>query len=194
MTSTIILTNNEVNKAILKGLIKNGWNGGWKIIKDSIVIDTKRKDTNLKKNMDYFKLQRIVICLGIQLEILASFNKSFLFIDNDAISVIDDDWYIINNYNDKNNTIVILDENNVTITNPVILQNKFMAPELIEFYKKKNKVIPFVTNVSCIYYSIAALIISLSKDGLNKLNESPMYYFLERCLVNDQNNRFFIFV
>ena len=190
----IFLQNNEINKALINGLIQNGWSGSWYSENDNIVIQTN-KSNNIDTKLDYYKGQRLAICLGIQIEILASFNKSFLFIEVDDISVINDDWYIINSYHEKNDKIVdILRGGSVTINSPINFKSKFMAPELNDFYKSKNKELPFNTNVSCLYYSVGLLIIELLEYNLDDLNDSQLYHFLKRCLEKNPNNRFFIFV
>ena len=154
----IFLQNNEINKALINGLIQNGWSGSWYSENDNIVIQTNKSNKIVNK-LDYYKGQRLAICLGIQIEILASFNKSFLFLEVDDISVINEDWYIINSYHEKNDkTVDIFGSDSVTITTPINFKSKFMAPELKDFYKSKNKELPFATNISCLYYSVGLLI------------------------------------
>ena len=190
----IFLQNNEINKALINGLIQNGWSGSWYSENDNIVIQTNKSNKIVNK-LDYYKGQRLAICLGIQIEILASFNKSFLFLEMDDISVINDDWYIINSYHEKNDKIVdILDSDSVTITTPINFKSKFMAPELKDFYKSKNKELPFATNISCLYYSVGLLIFESLEYNLDDLHDSQLYHFLKRCLEKNPNNRFFIFV
>jgi len=190
----IFLQNNEINKALINGLIQNGWSGSWYSENDNIVIQTNKSNKIVNK-LDYYKGQRLAICLGIQIEILASFNKSFLFLEMDDISVINDDWYIINSYHEKNDKIVdILDSDSVTITTPINFKSKFMAPELKDFYKSKNKELPFATNISCLYYSVGLLIFESLEYNLDDLYDSQLYHFLKRCLEKNPNNRFFIFV
>ena len=96
----IFLQYNEINKALINGLIQNGWSGSWYRENDTIVIQTN-KSNKIDTKLDYYKGQRLAICLGIQIEILATFNKSFLFLEMDDISVINEDWYIINSYHEK---------------------------------------------------------------------------------------------
>ena len=196
----IFLKDNEINKALINSIIKNGWNGSWYTANDYIVIETN-KNHKINKKLEYFEGQRLCICLGIQLEVLAKFNKSFLFFDSDDISVINDQWYIINSYDESNNKVVSIggggaskSGNNITITNPVYFKSDFMAPELINFYKDKNKNLPFVTNISCVYYSVALLILHYLDVDLEDLLDSPLYFFLKRCMEKDENNRFFLFV
>ncbi len=208
--NNIFLKDNEINKALINSIIKNGWNGSWYIDNDYIVIETNNNH-KINKKLEYFQGQRLCICLGIQLEVLAKFNKSFLFFDLDDISVINDEWYIINSYDETNNKVVNIDgagrggagrggagrgggDNYITITNPINFKSDFMAPELINFYKDKNKNLPFVTNISCIYYSVALLILHYLELNLEDLLDSPLYFFLKRCMEKDENNRFFIFV
>lgn len=190
----IFLQYNEINKALINGLIQNGWNGSWYRENDTIVIQTN-KSNKIDTKLDYYKGQRLAICLGIQIEILATFNKSFLFLEVDDISVINEDWYIINSYHEKNDKIVdILESDSVTITSPINFKSKFMAPELNDFYKSINKELPFNTNVSCLYYSVGLLIVESLEYNLDDLHDSQLYHFLKRCLEKNPNNRFFIFV
>ena len=194
----IFLKDNEINKALINSIVKNGWDGSWFTENDYIVIETNNNH-KINKKLEYFEGQRLCICLGIQLEVLAKFNKSFLFFDLDDISVINEQWYIINSYDETNNKVVSVDSagrgaDYITITNPVNFKSEFMAPELINFYKDKNKNLPFVTNISCIYYSVALLILHYLELNLEDLLDSPLYYFLKRCMEKDENNRFFIFV
>tara|TARA_R110001592_G_scaffold258316_6_gene522149 strand:+ start:41 stop:643 length:603 start_codon:yes stop_codon:yes gene_type:complete len=197
----IFLKDNEINKALINSIVKHGWDGSWYTDNDYIVIETNNNH-KINKKLEYFQGHRLCICLGIQLEVLAKFNKSFLFFDLDDISIINEQWYIINSYDETNNKVVTIDsggrgaggDNYITITNPVNLKSDFMAPELINFYKDKNKNLPFVTNISCIYYSVALLILHYLELNLENLLDSPLYYFLKRCMEKDENNRFFIFV
>ena len=190
----IFLQYNEINKALINGLIQNGWSGSWYSENDNIVIQTN-KSNKIDTKLDYYKGQRLAICLGIQIEILATFNKSFLFLEMDDISVINEDWYIINSYHEKNDKIVdILGSDSVTITSPINFKSKFMAPELNDFYKSKNKELPFNTSVSCLYYSVGLLIVESLEYNLDDLHDSQLYHFLKRCLEKNPNNRFFIFV
>tara|TARA_Y100000741_G_scaffold364882_1_gene357504 strand:- start:97 stop:705 length:609 start_codon:yes stop_codon:yes gene_type:complete len=199
----IFLKDNEINKALINSIVKNGWDGSWFTENDYIVIETNNNH-KINKKLEYYEGQRLCICLGIQLEVLAKFNKSFLFFDLDDISVINEQWYIINSYDETNNKVVSVDSagasagvggaDYITITNPVNFKSEFMAPELINFYKDKNKNLPFVTNISCIYYSVALLILHYLELNLEDLLDSPLYYFLKRCMEKDENNRFFIFV
>ena len=190
----IFLQYNEINKALINGLIQNGWSGSWYRENDTIVIQTN-KSNKIDTKLDYYKGQRLAICLGIQIEILATFNKSFLFLEMDDISVINEDWYIINSYHEKNDKIVdILESDSVTITSPINFKSKFMAPELNDFYKSINKELPFNTSVSCLYYSVGLLIVESLEYNLDDLHDSQLYHFLKRCLEKNPNNRFFIFV
>lgn len=193
-SNTILLKYNEINKAFLNSLIRNGWNGVWENDDNNITIYTDKSHKLKGKKIQYYQAERLCICLSFQLEVLAKFNKSFLFLDIDDISVINDEWYIINCYNTNNVKVVDISRNNVNITNPISLRSKFMAPEISNFYNNKNKEIPFTTNVSCLYYSIALLILHITNRDLDDFIGSSLYFFLKRCFEKDANKRFFIFV
>ena len=199
-SNTIVLKYNEINKAFLNYLIRNGWNGIWENDDNNITIYTDESDKLKGKKIHYYQAERLCICLSFLLEVLAKFNKSFLFLDIDDISVINDEWYIINCYNTNNVKVVdiarknINNVNNIIITNPTSLRSKFMAPEISNFYNNKNKEIPFTTNVSCLYYSIALLVLHITNKDLDDFIGSSLYFFLKRCFEKDANKRFFIFV
>ena len=148
--NNIFLKDNEINKALVNGIIQYGWDGSWFTENDYIVIETNNSH-KINEKLDYYQGQRLCICLGIQLEVLAKFNKSFLFFDIDDISVINDQWYIINSYDEPNNKVVSINDgtddsdNYITITN-YIMENIIEAIiTVLNRYKNhhSHKVYPY---------------------------------------------------
>jgi hypothetical protein len=72
----------------------------------------------------------------------------------------------------------------------------FLSPEVQHaLVDSEEKVLPFVTPITCGYYSLANLCIyCLQIETLDPIMSSKMYYFFERCLVNDPDDRFFFYI
>ena len=200
---TITLPDTAVNMSLVNALLDNGWDGSWKQKGGNIVIATVGgREASLKRRIgkrpfEYYEIQRLAVCLAIQMEQLVKINKSYLFFDLEDIGVIDDNWYIITSVDEESDKIadLIPDTNSVEFVKPVRLNGDYMAPELKTFFTNEGGELPFHTNASCIYYSVAALIIDLLDiDDEEAVRGSPLYFFLKRCLENDPDNRFFLFV
>lgn len=204
---TIDIPNTEVNKMLVTSLIDNGWDGYWREKGNKIVIGVEDKTQTIRKRIgerpfEYYEAQRLAACLAVQLEQLVTIKKSFLFLDLDDITIIDDEWYIINCFDEDSDKIVdIVDTgagaNRVEFGKPVRLKGEFMAPEIEAFFQlgPGQAELPFYTNVSCIYYSIARIIMeALQIADTTAVAKSPLFFFLERCLEKNPDNRFFLFV
>lgn len=202
---TIAIPNTEVNKMLVTSLIDNGWDGYWREKGSKIVIGVEDKTQTIRKRIgarpfEYYEAQRLAACLAVQLEQLVTIKKSFLFLDLDDITIIDDEWYIINCFDEDSDKIVdIVDTgaNRVEFGKPVRLKGEFMAPEIEAFFQlgPGQAELPFYTNVSCIYYSIARIIMeALQIADTTAVAKSPLFFFLERCLEKNPDNRFFLFV
>lgn len=204
---TIDIPNTEVNKMLVTSLIDNGWDGYWREKGSKIVIGVEDKTQTIRKRIgarpfEYYEAQRLAACLAVQLEQLVTIKKSFLFLDLDDITIIDDEWYIINCFDEDSDKIVdIVDTgagaNRVEFGKPVRLKGEFMAPEIEAFFQSGpgQAELPFYTNVSCIYYSIARIIMeALQIADTTAVAKSPLFFFLERCLEKNPDNRFFLFV
>ena len=184
------LPNNDIYMALIRGLIDNGWKGTWNIKGDQIIIDTdfgESLETRFKKKpLSYYEALRLSMCMGMHLAALIPLNKSVLFFSTKTIYIIDEDWYIL-----LDPAIVsIISDNTVMQTTPIDL-NEELAPEV-----KNNSSLPFKTNISCAYYSLASLVVKMLdiNNDLDRLAGSKLYYFLERCFVNDPSKRFFLFI
>ena len=200
----LTIPDTEINMALINSLIDNGWDGEFGKKKGAIVIELDDKAQTLAERIkdhpfEYYEAQRLAICLAVQMEQLFKMHKSYLFLDLDDISIIDENWYIINSFDensDKIVDIVVQDKvNNVEFGKPVRLSGDYMAPEVKSYFASAKPQIPFNTNVSCIYYSIALIMMEIMDvDDPEPLNGSPMFFFLNRCLEKNQDNRFFLFV
>lgn len=209
-SGSLTIPNTEINMALINSLIDNGWDGEFQKKKGTIVIELDDKAQTLAERIkdrpfEYYEAQRLAICLAVQIEQLFKMHKSYLFFDLEDISIIDENWYIINSFDensDKIVDIVVNDDadprvkvNNVEFGKPVRLSGEYMAPEVKSYFASEKPQIPFNTNVSCIYYSIALIMMEIMDvDDAEPLNGSPMFFFLNRCLEKNQDNRFFLFV
>jgi hypothetical protein len=202
MVDTITLPDTDANMSLINSLLDNGWAGKWKQTRGNIIIETTSGDRSLKhiirkRPLEYYEIQRLIICLAIQIEQLVKINKSYLFFDLEDIDVIDENWYIITSFDEESDKIadVVPDTNSVEFVKPVRLIGEYMAPELKTFFADEGGELPFITNVSCVYYSVATLIIDLLKiTDEEAVRGSPLYFFLKRCLEKEPDNRFFLFV
>ena len=209
-SDSITIPNTDINMALVNSLIDNGWDGEFEIKKGDIeiVLDGKAEtlvDRIKDRPFEYYEAQRLAICLAVQMEQLFKIHKSYLFFDLEDISIIDENWYIINSFDENSDKIVdvvvhgetdpLVKVNNVEFSKPIRLSGEHMAPEVKSYFASATPQIPFNTNVSCIYYSIAMIMMEIMNiDDVQALNGSPMFFFLNRCLEKNQDNRFFLFV
>ena len=172
----------------IDSLKKNGYN-------DTNIHDAIAKGTSLSEYiktspLNYYEATRLMMCLGIQLAALHSINKSIVFLAPHHILRINQDWYLIQNVNQL---MPIVTDQTIVIEEPIINNVNYLAPELHHITS-----LPFETNISCIYYSIALLIKSAMKikeplPASNIVN-SQLYYFLQRCMIKEPSLRRFLFI
>ena len=115
-------------------------------------------------------------------------NKIPLYITDDDISLSHDTIMLTNKEN-----VVDITDGNIKITYPYDKHQK-MAPEL-----RENTKIPFIINYETCYYSIGLLFLkiifnSTNPTNLNKIQNTSIYYFIERCLDTNVNNRKLLFI
>lgn len=192
MVNNIIIPETDINIAMINGLIDNNWLGEWTIKNNKIIIQSENGVTlnNFikKHNFNYNDALQFVSCMGNLLASIVPYGKSFLFLSLDDITVIDNEWYIITNM-DK--LVNIIDDDNIILDTPIEIKEKLLPPEI-----KNINTLPFITNVSCIYYSIALLTIYCMKinPDLNEIYDTKLYFFLKRCLLNEPEDRYYILI
>lgn len=187
----------ELNKTFLyKNLISFG-----KIKQNNndivlMVDNIESLDEYLKKNnnkLEYNKAVKLLQDLIIVIDSLSDNGLMFVNLDINDIIVIDESIFMFINYN---NIYKVTDDNSVSIED-ILTSSKFNNKN--EFVQES---IPYSINIKTIYYNIGNLIFYCLFNKLydnNKLSIYPIYYtklywFLERCLENDINNRVFLFV
>ena len=187
----------ELNKILLyKNLISSG-----KIKQNNndivlMVDNIESLDKYLKKNnnkLEYNKAEKLLKDLIIVIDSLSNYGLMFVNLDINDIIVIDESIFMFINYN---NIYKVTDDNSISIED-ILTSSRFNNKN--EFVQES---IPYSINIKTIYYNIGNLIFYCLFNKLydnNKLSIYPIYYtklywFLERCLENDINNRVFLFV
>lgn len=140
---------------------------------------------------DYQKSLRLAICLGEQLTALSEVGYGITHIDPKDIMVINENWYLLTNF--SNIAQLNVTKSTIKILSP-ISKSMFVAPEI-----KNIKTLPFETDQSCSYYSVALLclhVLGLNKTAVDikRLFPSSLYFFMERCLHEDPKKRVFLLV
>ena len=187
----------ELNKILLyKNLISSGkikqTNNDILLMVDNI----ESLDKYLKKNnnkLEYNKAEKLLKDLIIVIDSLSNYGLMFVNLDINDIIVIDESIFMFINYN---NIYKVTDDNSISIED-ILTSSRFNNKN--EFVQES---IPYSINIKTIYYNIGNLIFYCLFNKLydnNKLSIYPIYYtklywFLERCLENDINNRVFLFV
>lgn len=187
----------ELNKTLLyNNLISSG---KIKESNNSIMLmadNVESLDKYLKKNdnkLEYNKVEKLLKDLIIVIDSLNKYGLMFVNLDINDIIVIDESIFMFINYN---NIYKVTDDNSISIED-ILTSSRFNNKN--EFVQES---IPYLINIKTIYYNIGNLIFYCLFNKLydnNKLSIYPIYYtklywFLERCLENDINNRVFLFV
>lgn len=172
---------------------------------DNVMPLTKFLTKN--KNFSYNQAKWLFLDIGKQYEGLEKDGYGNLYIDQKDIVCI-----FLNDINDRNgekiiylylNTSTFIKKNNMDleITKP-LKPNKYFSPEM----RSLNSFPGQIPYTSC-YYSLSLLIIDIFSDLksleytlenfkklLQEIEDSKLYYSLLRCLEEDPNNRYFLFI
>ena len=208
----------NIYKLFFEKLKEYGWSGSYKyetyngnngnngnIINIKIISnsDSISLEDYLQKHkyMDYDLVEEMIVYLGSQLSILHKHGLGFLYFNLENISVLDDKYFIFNSFDE----LCQLDNKEQLLCNfPIDLQknkykynknknNIFIAPEL-----ENNVILPIITNITSSYYSFGLLCVKCLgiNDGLSldPIYNTRIYYFLKRCLDNDPNKRYFLYL
>ena len=127
------------------------------------------------------------MCLGVQISALTTLNKGVLFFSDKDITILDEEWYLLTNLE---RIVPIIESNTVLLSYPISFKG-YLAPELENISQ-----LPFKTNISCSYYSVALMVIASMgiSSNLDQIYTSKLYYFLSRCLEPNPSDRFFLFI
>jgi hypothetical protein len=186
--TVLTLHKHDIYIQFINTLIDSGWQGKWEIIGDEIKIhNTSGTLRKTKGNLNYHQGLQLSMCLAIQLAYLNSIHKSILFFSKDDITIINDEWFLITNLE---RIVPIIEKNTVLLSQPISLKG-FLSPELENISE-----LPFKTNVSSCYYSLALLVINCLEidQDLHAIANSKLYFFLYRCLKKTPEDRFLLFI
>lgn len=184
------LPHNYMNIELLYGMVDNGWLGQWSVdeVSDELVIHNANGNTINEyikdKPLLYHEAKRLATCLAIHMMTLQKFGKGVLFFNDNNITVIDENWFMLTT---TETVLPLVDDNDVMLSR-IIHFDGFVPPEI-----KHINALPFKTNISCAYFSAALLIVNALKlKDIEDIKDSSMYFFLKRCLNEDPNKRYFI--
>ncbi len=164
-----------------------------KIDCDSLMLLTDYLDIN-KKKLDYNKILTMLDDLGSQLTYLERNNYILSRIELGDILVINKDIFLIVN----TDCFSEIDSNNYTLDINSSDSLLFTSPEM-----RENKKL----SIESSYYILACLLIySLFNKNLSNMSDKDkllnlepiidtnLYFFLLRCLHNNMENRYFVFI
>jgi len=204
--------NNYESNIIYSSILLFMKHGYYNNNKSSIFINCesiKLFSTYLNENdnlLTYEQCLQIINSLSIQINYLFENNYGFYSIDLNDLIVIDNNVFLIINC-DKLLKFDIHTNDKMLLVYKYINVNDicFNNPEILNINE-----LPCKISHKCIYYSLGLLIIHcLFGTKLQELNYEPnenilnliepikntkMYYFLKRCLQNDVNNRYLLFL
>ena len=166
---------------------------------DSVTLTEKMRDIE----NTYDKIETIAIHLSLQIQLLEKHGFTLLYLLPSDISVITLSFSDVGHVGSHNTiylltnltNIVPLSKNNsecLVLTYPLVypFPKKVCAPELYNL-----NILPFITHRSAIYYSLGLLCLSFFTNlSLNNLRDTPLFYFLERCLKKEPTERLCYFV
>jgi len=194
---------------------RNNHNNHNAIIFKALTVEsfTQFKERNYKINnskiLHHNFILNIIHSLSKQISYLLNHeSKCFYKFDISNILVIDDCKFIYLSYEDLKD----VKENKIYIYSPISKSSSYLSPEL-----KFAKSIPILVNYKTIFYSLGLLILDLCTletptcgalpngkydtncaletwKSVNFIKDTKLYYFLERCLLNEPEKRFLLYI
>ncbi len=190
-----------IQTQLLQSLKESGWDGEWSVNNKTIVLDVEKGvslDKYIKTTpLDYSHALRLALSIGTQLAtlssdtILSKQKLGVLFFELKDIMVLDENWYLLTSHS---KILPMDDKNQLELTKPIKFTG-FLSPEL-----ENVTSLPFSTDQSCSYYSLALLCLQALHLDYNKehdflkLKGTKLYYLLERCLEKKPKNRRFLYI
>jgi len=194
------LTSGEHKALYLAFLDRLGWQGAVKDMAEEGLMLTAKTITSLSEllPMDYAQVERLILHIGLQMQVLSEQQQGICGFTLDDIIVLDEEYFFLSGLdhviniknNNKNNEPMLAFTYPLKFTKAA---KELLAPELRE--KLVAKVLPFTTNVNVGYYSLAKLcLVCLAlEQPMESLRGSKMYYCLERCLRVAPEERVFLY-
>ena len=197
--STIITNDNDNNNKSRSIYFKASYIEPFNEFKKKYNIKTK---TNY---LPYNLLLKIIYSLSKQIfYLLSSESKCFYKLDTSNIFVIDSHKFIYLSCEDLKD----IKDNNIQIYRPISKSEGYLSPEL-----KNVNTIPILVNYKTIFYSLGLFILDniRSNEDINEyinedlnedlneiinedIKETKLYFFLKRCLYNEPEKRFLLYV
>jgi hypothetical protein len=159
-----------------------------------------KKKYNIKtktKNLPYNLVLKIIYSLSKQIVyLLTSESKCFYKLDTSNIFVIDECRFIYLSCEDLKD----IKDNNIQIYRPISKSEGYLSPEL-----KNANTIPILVNYKTIFYSLGLFILDnmprnedinkeINKHVNEDIKDTKLYFFLKRCLDNEPEKRFLLYV
>ena len=189
-SATIVTNSNNNNSSLIIKTIS--------IKKMDQYIEEQKKINNTYR-LPYKIILNIVVCLSKQLSYLLENETSCFYTFNpDNILVIDDCKFLYL----SNEELKEVKNNNLYIYSPIKKNVGWLSPEL-----QNVSSVPIITSYKTIFYSLGLFILNclldeptdqhlenIVLDNVVSIKGTKLYYFLERCLHNDPNKRFLIYL
>ena len=149
--------------------------------------------------MEYEEVEQLILDIGLQTMVLGTYKKGIFFLNLEDILVIDKKFFLLC---DLRHVLDITKKEKLILSYPMKINKsdqRFVAPEVEKGLE--SKVLPFYASITVGYYSLAKICIhclDLSdglalSDGLGPIKGSKMYFFLERCLAEEEK-RYFLYL
>lgn len=148
------------------------------------------------KTISYNTSMSLLHDIGNQLQTLEMFNIGFPFLNLEDILMVDDKHFFIVN----TSRMLILKNKNMNIETPY-KKSPFYSPEM-----QNIKAIPAKIHWKSAYYSLASLVVfcltgkhvlnnkKTSTEMLDAMYQTKLFWALERCLVEDADNRYYLII
>ena len=190
---------NEVDKALYRLFLDRiGWPGAVKDTVGGLSLGTKTlTPLSTLLPMDYGQVERMILHLGLQMQVLKAEQKGICGFTLEDIIVLNGDFFFLAGLQQVISIKHMKKAESVlSFTYPLKFSEtakELLAPELRE--KLTAKVLPFTTSISVGYYSLAKLCLKCLalEEQLETLQGSKMYYCFERCLRVEPAERAFLY-
>jgi len=146
-----------------------------------------KKYKNISSPINYEEAVRMILDIGAQIEIAEDNNKGLIKINLEDIKITNTERFILH----------IKDDDYFDIRNGKLLISKpfkydeGMAPELNEI-----KSLPLKVNPNVAYYSLCNLILELLgiDNNIERLYSTKLYWLMKRVLIEEAEERKFIYI
>ena len=154
----------------------------------------------LKASLSYEVVLKIIYQLSTQLKyLLETHNETFIGYNINNVMVIDDTSFVYI----SNEELCKIEEGQITISYPFSRKDFYISPDISKITELPSKV-----HYKSVFYSLGCLMLKclLFNDEeaeertpnkiLDKLpmKQTKLYYFLQRCLSEEPNNRYLLFI